>query len=441
MENAYPFPTAEVEIRKTGQIYDQGQVERAVALAANATDILVIAHGWQNGKAQARALFRELTTSIRAVREEAEAENRSRLVVVGLLWPSVAWADESDIPAGGAAMGVEPRTLQAHIEEDIDDLSASRELTRLAPDLDRQDARTEFVDTLRALVPGAGGEDIDSPPQSFLSGDPIETFQKATEFESEDWDEDAPSWGGAAVSGPGGGPGTGFPVGTPPGGGGAMRAPGFRQPFSEGAHRLLNLTTYYRMRKRTTDVGGIGAASVLTRLGETDARLHVAGHSMGARVISVAANEPGPPVHSMTLLQGAFSHYGFAHNYDGKGANGLFRPVLTGSRLAGPVLVTHTTNDSVVKWPYWFASFLARQVGVGNALVKSGRYGAIGSSGALATPEATDKALLSVGSQYGFEPREVYNLQADEFIRSHSDVRGRQAAYAILTAMFRDGQS
>jgi hypothetical protein len=441
MESAYPFPTAEVEIRKTGQLYDQGQVEQAVALAANATDVLVIAHGWRNGKAQARSLFRELTTSIRVVQEQGATENHSRLAVVGLIWPSVRWADESDIPAGGAAIAAEPGALEAHIEEGIDDLRASQELTRLAPDLDRQDARGEFVDTLRELVPGVGGEDIDSPPQSFLSGDPLETFQKATEFEHEDWEEDAPSWGGAAVSGPGGGPGNGYPAGAPPGGGGAMQFPGFQKSFSEGAHRLLNLTTYYRMRKRTTDVGSIGAASVLMRLGETGARLHLAGHSMGARVISVAANGTGPSVHSMTLLQGAFSHYGFAHNYDGKGANGLFRPVLTSSRLTGPVLVTHTTNDSVVKWPYRFASFLAQQVGVGNALVKSGRYGAIGSSGALATPEATDKALLSIGSQYGFEPGLVYNLQADEFIRSHSDVRGRQAAYAILTAMSSDGHS
>ena len=49
----------------------------------------------------------------------------------------------------------------------------------------------------------------------------------------------------------------------------------------------------------------------------------------------------------MTLLQGAFSHNGFASKFDGSNDGG-FRQVVAQKKVRGPILITHTRNDKAV---------------------------------------------------------------------------------------------
>ena len=102
-------------------------------------------------------------------------------------------------------------------------------------------------------------------------------------------------------------------------------------------------------------------------------------------------------------------------------------------RVAGPILITHTRNDSAVGIAYPIASRIARQdnADLGDA---DDKFGGIGRNGAIHTPEAVAGELLAVGGSYAFVQGKLYNLQADAFISGHSDVTGPAVAHAVLAA-------
>jgi hypothetical protein len=402
------FPYAEVELKADGSFAHESQLQEAKAAVAGADDVLVLSHGWNNDMPAARGLYRRLTDSVDAVRGQVPGAAGRRLAVIGVLWPSIKWADDADVAGGGASAGDAAGALVADIGQRDLDPAVAAQLQALVPRLETSaEARQQYLDLLRSQLPDPIEGDEDPPPPTLTEGDAETAFERAR------------SAGGLTGTGVAGGGATGISVGG----------------FLGAAKNLLNTTTYYTMRDRAGKVGSTGVASLLEQLhaAAPDARLHLAGHSFGARVVSAAAKATHAPVHAVALLQGAFSHYGFADDWDGHGGDGLFRAVP--GRLHGPMVVTHTKNDKAVGLAYAIASRLAKQVAVGIG-GPDDRYGGIGRNGALKTPEAQPPAeLLPVGGRYGFLGRRVANLRADAFISGHSDVAGREVAYALVTAM------
>lgn len=420
------FPSAEVAFESTGALHDPAQRTAAVDLvvSSGATDVVVLVHGWNNDIPAARALYERLTDSVAEIRNRVPSAAARTLAVVGVLWPSIRWADADDVAGGGVSVGDEQLALMAAIDERIEDPAAVAQLRRLVPKLETSaDARQKFLDTLRVQLPPPIDGDEEPPPVSFLEGDAEQVFDQAGGPET---DFGAPETPGGAAAG----------VSEAEVLGGSAAAFSFGGVL-DGARNLLNLTSYYTMRERAGNVGFNGVAGLLDALaaGAPRARRHLVGHSFGARVVSAAAARHAP-VHSVTLLQGAFSHHGFASNFDGRGGNGLFRAVLAGRRLTGPLLATHTANDKAVGLAYAIASRLAGQAGtaVGGP---DDLYGGIGRNGALKTPEVAQPAgsLLAVGGAYSFTAGNAYNLKADAFISSHSAVTGPEVASALLQAM------
>ena len=135
----------------------------------------------------------------------------------------------------------------------------------------------------------------------------------------------------------------------------------------------------------------------------------------------------------MTLLQAAFSHYGFAEGYDGD-KDGFFRRMVTDNMVRGPVIITHSRHDIAVGFAYALASRLAHQVaaGLGDA---NDLYGGIGRNGAQKTPEAVTGQLQQAGTDYDFTSPSVVNLNADDIITGHSDIRSEPVAFAVLSAV------
>jgi len=190
------------------------------------------------------------------------------------------------------------------------------------------------------------------------------------------------------------------------------------------------------MKARAGTVGGYGLAPLVTQIrnGRSDLRIHFVGHSFGGRLVSAAASQlPKDSLASMTLLQAAFSHYGFAAEWS-PGHAGGFRSAITNGAVAGPIAITHTANDTSVGIAYAIASRIAGQnaSAVGDA---NDTYGGIGRNGAQKTPEAVFGQLLDVGATYTWNDHVLHNLQADAFIKDHSDVKGEQVAYSILSAI------
>jgi len=204
------------------------------------------------------------------------------------------------------------------------------------------------------------------------------------------------------------------------------------------AERFLNLTTYNQMKERAGLVGSSGLNPRLRELRERSpqVRLHLVGHSFGGRLVAAATvGSPGQPAvepDTVTLVQAAFSHYGFAQNYD-PGKDGFFRRMVSDHMTRGPVLITHSIRDMAVGSAYPLATRLAgfAAAGLGDS---ADRFGGIGRNGAQKTPEAVAGRLQETGTPYNFEPQRVYNLNADNVILGHSEVCIPQVAHAVLSA-------
>lgn len=167
-------------------------------------------------------------------------------------------------------------------------------------------------------------------------------------------------------------------------------------------------------------------------------RVHLVGHSFGGRLVTAAAmgsggSEPVSPA-SLTLLQAAFSHNGFAEKFD-RERDGFFREVVTARKIAGPIVITCTSNDRAVGIAYPIASRFARQdaADLGD---EDDIFGGIGRNGALVrfTPEAIAGELLDAEGTYTFAAGKLYNLKADRWISHHSDVTGPAVANVLLSA-------
>ena len=436
METLQGYPYFPIEFTKDGQVADPAQSAALLAglRQAAATDLLVLSHGWNNDMAEAKSLYDRLMAQFQQVLAgpagSALGQGRS-FAVLGVLWPSKKFADTNLIPSGAAGVGspVSLALLAAALDRlhgTFDQPGADAALDaakKLLPLLeDQPTAQAEFARLLRAVVPpvetspdvDASAVFLDLPGPQLLArlGKPLPAAVLAR-----------------PVPGGGVGLGTGQQAGLGQ----------FFGGIKAGALNLLNYTTYYQMKERAGRVGSGGLRTVLQSLRQQlpQLRLHLAGHSFGGRVMAAAAagpaGQPRLPVASLTLLQAAFSHYGFADNYDGTHA-GFFRRVLTEGAVAGPILITHSAHDSAVGTMYPLASMLAQQVGaaLGDAHDK---YGGMGRNGAQKTPEATDLTLLAVGQPYPLARGKVFNLNADAIIQEHSDICHPEVAYAWQQAI------
>ena len=211
--------------------------------------------------------------------------------------------------------------------------------------------------------------------------------------------------------------------------------------LEDGISAVMNLSTYYEMKARAGAVGqGMVPVLAAVRAARPELRLHLAGHSFGARVMASALANCEPfPVSSVMLIQGAFSQFGFAKQWDGV-HDGLFRPGLSGGRLAGPVVVTHSRHDHMVGLAYELASRVAADQPDTTGMVRDpdvhDEFGAIGSHGALSTPESCWSTMLPVeGPGYAFPAGAISNLDSSAYISSHYAVLGPEVGKAMVAAL------
>jgi len=441
MQNLHGFPYFEVQFNKQGEVNDAGQVKELTGfLAPGATsDLFVISHGWDNDMKEARDLYNRFFDCVRQVIDARAVPGVSarQFAIMAVLWPSKRFADQDLIP-GGAAGAVSPITnelLRQELEglkgvfDDPQADAALEQAKRLVPKLeDSPKARKEFVELLRSTLPPEASADIDAASDFFkLPGDEvINRLSKPVPITLS-----KPATGGGRAAMVGGGATTT--------GGGAAGLGQFFSGIKSGVLNLLNFTTYYQMKERSGLVGSTGVNQVLRtiRAQNPNLKLHLIGHSFGGRLVTAAAAGPEdqPPVRveTMTLLQAAFSHYGFSEHYEGT-KNGFFRRVVTSQAVSGPTVISCTQNDIPVGKIYPLASLIAGQVA--SALGdKNDKYGGLGRNGAQKTPEASDGTLHDLGSPYQFERGKLHNLNSDAIIKGHSDICHNEVAYAILHAV------
>ena len=302
---------------------------------------------------------------------------------------------------------------------------------QLVPQLENStNAQREFADLIRSL-PQRGAEHPEDASDRFFTLDGAEVMNRLSK----------PAFAPPAHAKPTGGAAS---IGSPIGGthgpsGGAVGLGSFFSGIKSAARNLLNFTTYYQMKERAGIVGRSGVNPLIRKIqAQTNGmKIHLIGHSFGGRLVTAAAfgpdNQQPLKVNSMTLLQAAFSHNGFALKFDGS-HDGFFRKVVSENRVAGPIVITCTQNDKAVGLAYPLASLIAGQ-NASDIGDKNDPFGGIGRNGAQKTPEASDGTLLHIGGSYQFEPGKLHNLNADEIIKNHSDICHNEVAYAILAAV------
>ena len=437
MDTIAGLPFYPLEITKEGRVFSAQQksaIEEAVRQTGSAklTDLFVVSHGWNNDMADAQELYNALFSNVAAlIPGHAPAVNR-KFAIMGVFWPSKKFADEDLIPSGGAASieddvgGPTSSAIREKLDSlkgtfDVPDAAALDHAKTLVDALDDSPTKQrEFVDTIRSLLPQKPSDTTEDASDQFLKqpGDEIlNALAPPSMFMS------PPAGGGAAL-------------GIEDQAGGAAGLGDLFSGMKAAAWRLLNYATYYQMKERAGVVGkAVNGMLGTVRQLRPDLRIHLVGHSFGARVVTAAVDGPTAlQPSSLTLLQGAFSHNGFTEKFDTH-TDGFFRKIISQAKVNGPILVTHTVNDRAVGIAYPLASRISadNRTAFGD---ENDLFGGIGRNGAvkMKPDEFVKGRLLPHTSSYRFVAKKVHNLQADEFISGHSDVTGRQVANALLHA-------
>ncbi|MEV0527381.1 serine-threonine protein kinase [Streptomyces sp. NPDC050439] len=387
----------------------------------NVTDLLVLAHGWNNDQDMATDLYRRFYTPCRDL-----AGSRVRLGYVGVLWPAIRFPDEripdfepsvtatgpGPVPGAGPLLDEPTRLLLARTFPDHDD-----DLRRIGALLEeRSEVPTrlyEYSRLVRNLVAvhqnsaaWRFANDTWTGLPAMLTDDAVEVCQVFA----------------AAMEGTG-----------------QQELFGsLRKRLWNGAHEVLRQASYYAMKRRAGSVGqlGLGPAIGLLAREAPNVRVHLIGHSFGARLVSYALR--GMPasvrsVKSTTLLQGAFSHYAFSkrlpHAPSRSGAlSGVQR------RIDGPLVSCYSRHDDALGKIYPLASKIAGDSSTFLGLWE--RWGAIGYDGIRAVDGARRVKLGRAIPAKG-----CVSVDASSVVRrggppsgAHSDICHEELARVVFAA-------
>ncbi|MEU6353502.1 serine-threonine protein kinase [Streptomyces sp. NPDC047072] len=398
-----------------------GVVERGVR------DLVVFSHGWNSDRSGATRLYSRFFEPFPALAPTA------RLGYAGVVWPSMRFSDEPipDFPRSVAAElpprpALDKDSRHALLETFPGRATVIDQLARMLDQQPREEAELEeFGRLLRLLV------DIVPPgPQALFAADTLaegspqddpeiltgSTAAICQELAMALWLADTPG------------------VEAPP-------------SLWDGAHELLRQGTYYAMKRRAGTVGERGLGRVIGQLAAAapQVRVHLVGHSFGGRLVSFALRglpEGVRTVKSVTLLQGAFSHYAFATRlpHDPRAGG-----VLQGqqNRIDGPLVCCYSGHDSALGTMYPLASRMAGDAqgvaafDIGRAL--GAKWGAMGHDGVQAVPGTPS---LKLAEAIGKLPvKGCVNVDAAAVVRrggppagAHSDIVHRELAQLVLAA-------
>ncbi len=423
------FPYWEMAFDQTGQLTSPATFDQLVAEVPQQalTDLFLMSHGWNNTPQAARDLYARYFGQIRALIDAGQGAKAASIGVVGIIWPSMRWADETPVAQAGGAMSIRTHPPDAALVTDLKAVytepAQQQALDTLAQLLTTRprdpQALVQFQQSMRALVatPDAAAAPEDNGDHLLFDLDAEQVFK--------DFSRLAPPRpiGGAA--------GVGDVFGS----------------LWDGAKEALRATTYWEMKRRAGVVGQRGVGPLMMRLSsaQPNLRMHLIGHSFGARVAAFSlsglpdtATSTTSPVRSVFLLQGAFSHFSFAsalpfdHSRSGALANML-------TRVNGPFLVSHTLKDTAVGTFYPMASMLAHDDASATDDLLF-RWGAMGHDGAQAV-DAAEAPIGRVGTAYPFVSGGALNLDGNALIvngsppdGAHGDIFHPEIAWASLAA-------
>jgi hypothetical protein len=406
------------------------------------TDLIVVSHGWHMNASESQVLYQTLIGNLVNVAGGAWAAGR-KVGVCGVFWPSDRFRDDlgqetvnvlADGHAAAAGGELNVEVLKAQAAE------IAKFLGILDPGFGKLVLRAQggggdadkLVDVLRAAVDSSATVD----EQTKL--DHKELLEKPGHYILEKLQaQGSPAL--SAVPAPSGG--SAAALGQVQQGGQAL---GLFSGVIAGIAKLLNQFAYFELKKRAGAIGEKLGGQLDSIAGLNTVRVHLVGHSFGARLVTAAtAAMQSRKVQSMTLLQGAFSHNSFSAGIDYEffpNVVGGFRDVIGKRTVKGPIAITHTWNDKAVGLAYPAASrvsmAIANAIGVSEAFGGSKDvFGGMGANGAMGLSAVEGSARQYDGkTPLQLPDAQVSSLRCD-FIEGHNDVARPGAARVVLAAM------
>lgn len=385
----------------------------ADARSGRYTDLHIYSHGWNNVFDEAVRHYTEFFTEYAGLRRAAGLDSDEyRPLLVGLIWPSTALL----------APGEEPPRL-ASIGPGFATATMALETAALASDMAPDDAAH-----LTALAAQPGPLDgADSAALARLLAPMLEAHG-AGDNEGAAPPADAGSlllhWSSAQPASSSGAPADLAPAGVL----------GFLDP-----REILRKATVFLMKDRAGTVGAAGVAPLLREaLHDSSIRVHLAGHSYGAKVMlsALAKLPPGRQVASVLLLQPAVSARCFAERIaEHNGKPGGYRAAL--KRVALPVCTTFSRNDAALNSFYPLALRRGPDIGEFEPSSSSAPFAALGGVGPqdMAPGELEVMAILDQPGVYppALPGVRVRALDGASGIGSHGDVRNRFTEWALAS--------
>lgn len=435
------LPYVRLRFDAKGERLDAGPVA-----PAGITDLLVISHGWHQDADDAEQMYAAILQHMQDAAAASGLLAGRKPGVAGVFWPSdkfrpdLALETVPDIPPGAGA-----GTALAGGRRDISPV----ELRELAESVARLLGlpKKAFGDLALKARHGAGNADELVEKMRSRLPLPGAVDELTADEHARLLRRDVPGrvlFSDLQSGGPSGG-GTALPAAAGFGDLAASQAPAVNilgGPFAVVA-KLLNQAAYFELKRRAGLVG-----EALADLIDADGlagvqRLHLAGHSFGARLVTAAtARLQSHRPHSLTLIQGAFSHNGLGVGIPkgGKTIDGTFRDVVA-DKKAGRVVITHTWNDHAVGLAYALASRASNTVASGLMKVTDSfggakdLHGGIGANGALRLKDGEGRSWSFDGASVpGLQAGLVHSLKCD-FIGGHSDIRTPGVGRLLVAAM------
>lgn len=444
MDQIADHPYWELSFDKSGRLTapDPDGLIAEVAQSGIA-DLFAMSHGWGNSTETARGLYEAMFPLV--AKAAGQAPGIGPIGFAGIFWPSLWFPDppqagpevaEAVQPGrpGAASAALSGRQIASTLATSFDDPEQQANLEQMGRLIDegmagvgeeapesQQERLTRFHGLLRTLVRG-DRQPIEDASESWL------------------FDTDNPQRDYATIS---------EVVGSSSQLGAADEGIGdvFGKVWN-GAKDALRMVSYFEMKARAGDIGRSGLGPLLARLPEQQPglRVHLMGHSFGARLVSFALSgipsAEASPVASLYLIQGAFSHWSFAPlramPFGTAGALSQYT-----DRVHGPLVATFSEHDWAVGRWYPQASFLAR---VDNEAADAGQpdqWGGMGSDGFQGVSPSASVDLLPAGEAYSLEVGSFYRVNGSAVIAdtaqslfsgAHSDIRHPQVAWLATAA-------
>ena len=311
------------------------------------TDVVLIAHGWNEGPESALGHYQDLVGPLEGILSRNGAQWQGHTAAYsGVIWPSAKYADDLTVNNMRAEIGGPPRAgmvaggptaqslndaeLEAHARDVAQSLGIDPD--QLAPQALRAAGDEGARDTLVSMLKNATADRRrqSADEQTKAEDDAAFTKTGSNLFCSIDHELQHLSTNVTDAV-------TDNPL--------IHWLKQLRGDANAIIAHILNIFAYNEMKIRAGVVGEGLATHVLNPVLANKKRVHLVGHSFGGRLMTAATAAVEGKISNLTLLEGAFSHN--ALSSDGP-ITGAFRSVIDNAKVAGRIAAASPTTARAI---------------------------------------------------------------------------------------------